>query len=113
MAGDYLPESESSVEKQQQSSAAARVTVEQFQGYPTLPIDESDSEIEMTDQLPNPLEAVRTATAATDATEATGEKKVIFHGNVRVRERIPEGEIMEIPETSRWQRWFRQLYSKY
>ena len=58
MAGDYLPESESSVENQQQSSAAARVTVEQFQGYPTLPSDESDSEIEMTDQQPNLLEAV-------------------------------------------------------
>ena len=58
VAGDYLPESESSVENQQQSSAVARVTVEQFQGYPTLPSDESDSEIEMTDQQPNPLEAV-------------------------------------------------------
>ena len=58
LAGDYLPERESSVEIQQQSSATARVTVEQFQGYPTLPSDESDSEIEMTDQQPNPLEAV-------------------------------------------------------
>ena len=53
MAGDYLPESESSVEDQQQSSAAARVTVEQFQEYPTLPSDVLDPEIEMTDQQPN------------------------------------------------------------
>ena len=58
LAGDYLPESESSVEDQQQSSAAARVTVEQFQGYPTLPSDDSDPGIEMTDQQPNPLAAV-------------------------------------------------------
>ena len=58
LAGDYLPESESSVENQQQSSAAARVTVEQFQGYPTLLSDKSDSEIEMTDQQPNQLEVM-------------------------------------------------------
>ena len=58
LAGDYLPERESSVEIQQQSSATARVTVEQFQGYPTLPSDESDSEIEMTDQQPNQLEVM-------------------------------------------------------
>ena len=32
--------------------------MEQFQGYPTLPSDESDSEIEMTDPQPNPLEVM-------------------------------------------------------
>ena len=58
LAGDYLPESESSVEDQQQSSAAANSTAEQYQGYPTLLSDDSDQEIEMTEQQPNPLEVM-------------------------------------------------------
>ena len=58
LAGDYLPESESSVEDQQQSSAAANSTAEQYQGYPTLPSDDSDQEIEMAEQQLNPLDAM-------------------------------------------------------
>ena len=58
LAGDYLPESEPSVEDQQQSSAAANSTAEQYQGYLTLPSDDSDQEIEMAEQQPNPLEAM-------------------------------------------------------
>ena len=40
VAGDYLPQSELIAGSQQQSSAVASVTVDQFQGYPTLPSDE-------------------------------------------------------------------------
>ena len=58
LAGDYMPESEPSVEEQQQGSAAANSTEEQDQGYPTLPSDESDSDLEMEGQQGNPLEAV-------------------------------------------------------
>ena len=58
LAGDYLPESESSVEDQQQSSAATNSAAEQYQGYPTLPCDDSDQEIKMAEQQPNPLEAM-------------------------------------------------------
>ena len=54
LAGDYLPKSEPSVEDQQQSSAAASSTVEEYQGYPTLPCDKSDQEIEMEEQQRNP-----------------------------------------------------------
>ena len=59
LAGDYMPESEPSVEEQQQGSAAANSTEEQDQGYPTLPSDESESDQEMLEgQQGNPLEAV-------------------------------------------------------
>ena len=59
LTGDYMPESEPSVEEQQQGSAAANSTEEQDQGYPTLPSDESESDQEMLEgQQGNPLEAV-------------------------------------------------------
>ena len=51
-----MPESEPSVEEQQQYSAAANSTAEQDQGYLTLPSDESDQEME--GQQGNPLDAV-------------------------------------------------------
>ena len=38
LAGDYMPESEPSVEEQQQGGSAANSTEEQDQGYPTSQI---------------------------------------------------------------------------
>ena len=55
LAGDYMPESEPSVEEQQQGSTAANSTEEQDQGYSNLPSDESDSDQEMKGQQGNPL----------------------------------------------------------
>ena len=50
-----MPESEPSVEEQQQGSTAANSTEEQDQGYSNLPSDESDSDQEMKGQQGNPL----------------------------------------------------------
>jgi len=54
--GDDISASESSIANQQRDSTVTSFTVEPFQGYPTLPSDESDTEPDMMeDQQPNPL----------------------------------------------------------
>ena len=49
LAGDYFPTSELSVESPQQSRAVTSIKEEPFQGYLTLPSDESDMELDMTE----------------------------------------------------------------